>query len=79
MRGTSAAISYAWYLWHWPVLVFAAAAWGRSVCGGRAVVIILASLVPTLFTHRWIEEPIRRSKAHLRRPRAILSRRWAGR
>ena len=22
-------ISYAWYVWHWPALVFAAAAWGR--------------------------------------------------
>ena len=32
----------------------------------------MAALVPALFRHRWIEQPLRRSKAHLRRPRAIL-------
>ena len=70
-------ISYAWYIWHWPALVFATAAWGAP-SAGEAVVIILASLVPTLLTHRWIEEPLRRSKAHLRRPRTILLAALAG-
>jgi peptidoglycan/LPS O-acetylase OafA/YrhL len=63
-------ISYAWYVWHWPVLVFAAA--GGPLSATEGVAVTLASLVPTLFTHRFIEEPLRRSKAHLRRPRAIL-------
>ncbi len=63
-------ISYAWYVWHWPVLVFAAA--GGPLSTAEGVAVTLASLVPALFTHRWIEEPLRRSKAHLRRPRAIL-------
>jgi peptidoglycan/LPS O-acetylase OafA/YrhL len=63
-------ISYAWYVWHWPVLVFAAAGGPLSTAEGLAVT--LGSLVPALITHRWIEEPLRRSKAHLRRPRAIL-------
>ena len=63
-------ISYAWYVWHWPVLVFAAAGGPLTTAEGLAVT--LASLVPALITHRWIEEPLRRSKAHLRRPRAIL-------
>ncbi len=54
-------ISYAWYVWHWPVLVFAAAAWGplSTAEGARRQ---LASLVPALVTHRWIEEPLRRSQ-----------------
>jgi peptidoglycan/LPS O-acetylase OafA/YrhL len=63
-------ISYAWYVWHWPVLVFAAAAWGPlSTAAGLAVTV--ASLVPTLITHRWIEEPIRRSR--LAWPRLTLA------
>jgi peptidoglycan/LPS O-acetylase OafA/YrhL len=54
-------ISYAWYVWHWPVLIFAVAAWGPlSTAQGLAVT--AASLLPTLVTHRWIEEPIRRSR-----------------
>ena len=70
-------ISYAWYVWHWPVLVFAAAELGPlSATEGLAVT--LASLAPALVTHRWIEEPLRRSKAHLRRPRAILVAAIAG-
>ena len=40
-------ISYAWYVWHWPVLVFAATALGPlAVTEGLAVT--LASLVPAL-------------------------------
>ena len=70
-------ISYAWYIWHWPALVFAASAWG-PLSATEGVAVTLASLVPTLFTHRWIEEPLRRSKAHLRRPRAILVAALAG-
>jgi len=70
-------ISYAWYVWHWPALVFAAAVLGPlSVAEGLSVTI--ASLVPALITHRWIEEPLRRSKMHLRRPRAILVAAIAG-
>jgi len=70
-------ISYAWYVWHWPALVFAAAAWG-PLTAAEGLAVIMASLVPTLFTHRWIEEPLRRSTAHLRRPRAILFAALAG-
>jgi len=64
-------ISYAWYVWHWPVLVFAAPALG-PLTAPEGLAVTMASLVPALFTHRFIEEPLRRSKAHLRRPRAIL-------
>jgi peptidoglycan/LPS O-acetylase OafA/YrhL len=69
-------ISYAWYVWHWPVLVFAAA--GGPLTTAEGVAVTLASLAPALATHRWIEEPLRHSKAHLRRPRAILAGALAG-
>ena len=53
-------ISYSWYLWHWPALIFAAALWGPlGIAGSLAV--LAASWVPTALSHRWIEEPIRRS------------------
>ncbi|HET6549817.1 MAG TPA: acyltransferase family protein [Solirubrobacter sp.] len=65
-------ISYAWYLWHWPVLVFAAAAFG-PLSMPQKVVVTLLSVVPTVLTHRWIEEPLRRSKLHLRMPRTALA------
>ena len=62
-------MSYAWYIWHWPVLVFAAAVLGPlSVAGALAAVAL--SLVPTVLTHRWVEEPVRRSR---RRPRLALA------
>ena len=64
--------SYAWYVWHWPVLVFAAAAFGPlSTAGGLAMVAV--SLIPTVVTYRWIEEPIRRSNLHVRMPRITLA------
>ncbi|MBK5219911.1 MAG: acyltransferase [Thermoleophilia bacterium] len=54
-------ISYSWYLWHWPLLVFAAALWGPlSVAADIAVVAF--SWIPTAITHYVIEEPFRRSK-----------------
>ena len=69
--------SYAWYVWHWPVLVFAGAAWGPpSPLEGVAVA--AASLLPALVTYRWIEEPLRRSRVHARMPRATLAAAPAG-
>jgi len=60
-------ISYSWYLWHWPFLVFAAALWGPlSVAAGLAVVAV--SWIPTAITHHVIEEPFRRSKVLVRFP-----------
>jgi peptidoglycan/LPS O-acetylase OafA/YrhL len=54
-------ISYSWYLWHWPALIFAAALWGAlSPLAGVAV--IAASWLPTALTHGLVEEPFRRSK-----------------
>jgi peptidoglycan/LPS O-acetylase OafA/YrhL len=54
-------ISYAWYLWHWPALIFAAALWGPlSPVAGLAVV--AASWVPTALTHSLVEEPFRHAR-----------------
>ena len=64
-------ISYSWYLWHWPMLIFAAAIWGAlSPAAGLAVV--AASWFPTALTHRWVEEPLRRSGSLVLFPRRAL-------
>jgi peptidoglycan/LPS O-acetylase OafA/YrhL len=65
-------ISYAWYLWHWPALIFAAAIWGPlDVAAGLAVV--TASLIPTVITHHLIEDPLRRSRELTRMPNRALA------
>jgi peptidoglycan/LPS O-acetylase OafA/YrhL len=65
-------ISYSWYLWHWPALIFAAAIWGPlSVAAGLAVV--AASWVPTHLTHILIEDPVRRARSLVRLPNRALA------
>ena len=65
-------ISYSWYLWHWPTLIFATAIFGSlSVAGG--LLVVLASAVPTITTHHLIERPVRYSRALGRHPRRTLT------
>lgn len=49
--------SYAWYLWHWPAIVFSVAAWGASLTVG--VIAAAASLVPAAVSHSLLEQPLR--------------------
>lgn len=65
-------ISYSWYLWHWPALVFATVVLGPlSALAGLAVV--AASWVPTALTHHLIEDPVRRARSLVRLPRRALA------
>lgn len=65
-------ISYSWYLWHWPPLVFAAAVWGRlSVLEGLFVLAV--SYVPAVLTHHLIERPFLYSGMLSRFPRKALA------
>lgn len=53
--------SYSWYLWHWPMIVFADGLWPTS-----SVAVPLAaavSIVPAMASFDYIEEPIRRGRA----------------
>ncbi len=65
-------VSYSWYLWHWPFLIFAAALFGPlSVAAGLAVVAL--SWIPSAASHWLIEDPVRRARSLARLPnRAIL-------
>ncbi len=64
--------SYAWYLWHWPLLALGGAALPHAtttVRGGLA----LAALGLAAATRAWVEEPCRRARALVGRPRAVLA------
>lgn len=57
-------LSYSLYLWHWPLLVVAAAVWGRADGSLRlltAVAVVGLSFVPAWLTHRFVEAPLHRS------------------
>jgi peptidoglycan/LPS O-acetylase OafA/YrhL len=65
-------ISYAWYLWHWPAIVFAMAIWGDL---SPPLLLLVTALAwgPAAVSHRAIEEPLRRSRSLGRRPRRALA------
>lgn len=65
-------ISYAWYLWHWPFVVFAIAIWD-DMRPGFLLLATLAAWVPAQISHLLIEEPFRRSKYLNVRPARALA------
>ncbi len=65
-------ISYAWYLWHWPMIVFAGALWSNLSPLGL-VAVTLAAWVPAAISHHTIEERFRHSRSLGRRPRKALA------
>ena len=54
--------SYSLYLWHWPVIVFAALIWGTG--GWVLPLAALASVIPAVLSYNFLEQPIRRSRTH---------------
>ncbi|WP_049621760.1 acyltransferase family protein [Frateuria defendens] len=54
-------ISYAWYLWHWPVLLLGRALVGTDAPAYRLLWVGL-SLLLAAASYRWIESPIRRQR-----------------
>ncbi|HEU5034010.1 MAG TPA: acyltransferase family protein [Mycobacteriales bacterium] len=66
-------LSYAWYLWHWPALVFAGTVAGpgagphpfasmQLARGWPALAAVAASFALSVAAHRWLEDPVRRSR-----------------
>jgi peptidoglycan/LPS O-acetylase OafA/YrhL len=52
-------VSYSWYLWHWPLIVFAALLWPDRPLVPVAAAIV--SLLPSIAWYRWVEQPIRQA------------------
>jgi peptidoglycan/LPS O-acetylase OafA/YrhL len=65
-------VSYSWYLWHWPPLVFAAAIWGK-LSALESLVVLAASYAPAVLTHHWVEKPFHYSGALTKYPRKALA------
>jgi peptidoglycan/LPS O-acetylase OafA/YrhL len=61
-------LSYSWYLWHWPLIVFAKACF--PAWPGAAPVAALASLGPAFLSYRYVEAPVRLGLS-VRRRRAL--------
>jgi peptidoglycan/LPS O-acetylase OafA/YrhL len=49
--------SYSWYLWHWPIIVFAGALWPDN--GAVLVVAAVVSYAPAALSLHFVENPIR--------------------
>ena len=52
-------LSYSWYLWHWPIIVFARIVWPST--GWVALAAAVTSLVPALLAYRHVERPLHES------------------
>jgi len=66
-------ISYSLYLWHWPLLVFAAIALAPLPAPVQAAVAVAGSFVLAAATYRWVEDPLRRGQRIGRRPSRNLA------
>ena len=53
-------ISYSLYLWHWPVLVLARAAFARPMVGWEAAAAIVVTFILSVLSWRFVERPFRR-------------------
>ena len=52
-------LSYSLYLWHWPLLVFAAYLADGDLPVGYGLLIVALAIIPSWLSYRYIEEPFR--------------------
>jgi peptidoglycan/LPS O-acetylase OafA/YrhL len=64
-------LSYGWYLWHWPLLIFARLLDSAESAESRFIAIAL-SLLAAWLSKVWIENPIRYSAKLNSNPRLVL-------
>lgn len=50
-------LSYSWYLWHWPAIVYAHSLWPAAAHAGEIAAAV--SLLPAWLSFRYVENPIR--------------------
>lgn len=65
-------LSYSWYLWHWPVLVWTAALWPNASVWYTALAVAV-SLGLAQASLRWVEDPVRHARFDGWRNRQVLA------
>jgi len=65
-------LSYSWYLWHWPLLVWLRER-VRDPSLGASLLVAAGALLPAAITYRWIESPIRFSRRLQTMPRRVIA------
>lgn len=65
-------MSYAWYLWHWPVLLLGANVVRPDVATNRAG-LVAVSFALAFASYRWIEAPLRNQARLVERPRIAIA------
>lgn len=65
-------VSYAWYLWHWPVLLLGANVLRPDIAGNRLGLVAL-SFALALASYHWVESPLRRQARLVLRPRIAVA------
>jgi len=64
-------VSYAWYLWHWPVLLLGAQLVDARNGWNRLLLVLLSLLIAAL-SYRFFETPIRHNRKLLAKPRLAV-------
>ncbi len=64
-------VSYSWYLWHWPAIIFPLYLW-PDMAWTTVLAICIASLLPAYVAHTLVENPIRRSQMLREWPKRAL-------
>jgi peptidoglycan/LPS O-acetylase OafA/YrhL len=65
-------LSYAWYLWHYPVMIFGLAAWGPLEVS-ETTFLVFAAGIPAAISHHLIGQPLRYSTTLTRFPRRAVA------
>lgn len=65
-------LSYSLYLWHWPVLVLAAASLGTELAMTTKLAFVGVALALSVVTYKYVESPVRNS-SWLKAPRPSVS------
>jgi peptidoglycan/LPS O-acetylase OafA/YrhL len=71
--GAIGRVSYSWYLWHWPLMVFTPALLGHQVGLATRLAAVLVSLGLAVLTLRFVENPLRFADRVRRSPLASLT------
>ena len=57
-------VSFSWYLWHWPLIVFGRLAWGDAPVVAAAMIVLSFALAALTF--RFVEQPVRNGRLSVR-------------